>query len=233
MFPQLKSISGYDCLTECHKPYVNYAHPIIGAYSHTSYPNCAVNTDFIRTIGSDNHNPMEKFIDGCSIEDNKDHIIDEAKNLKMMTSYNFNARNFLRGLYNIKTFDECIIWTRESHNLPYYTIQRVHNCCWRTFGRAGVSDMVVNYYYDFAMENWLPGVASTIAAKYEFNVSEESANNVNVRELLNDIFTKKYFFKLVAAYISTPLAEWDNFGDHYYDLRHFVEKRLTKKLTDF
>jgi hypothetical protein len=224
--PPLKSTQGRTCVSKCHEKDVSYFHPVIlSAISNKFRNSCAIYPVYVR---NDMHELDMIFDDECRVEDNKDHQLPDELD-SVLLSFNFNPKDFLVGVYDLKSFDDVIYWTLENKDLPFNTIKRVHNCAWKAYGNKFkyLSGEVLEYYYDLAKIHWLRDYINEIRKRYSFEITSRiSPSNELYDVILNRYFDYDFFVQALKDYIENNAKQWDKIVSHYGGIKNFVFDKL-------
>lgn len=227
--PPLQTITGKNCLTECYSKDREYLNPVTIIEKIRPQNTKGKSTCAIVPIRSENPNKWDIW-GVCKMEDNLTHHIPSEK-ASMLLNFYFDANDFLVEIYDIHTFNQVITWTIEN-NYHFATIKRVHNCAWKVFGSniENISEIVIDFYYELAKNNWMKDYIVIIKAKYSFDIlsdnTTESLSNIIIKKFFNKIF----FTQIIKKYIETYVAVWNSIGSHYGNLKKFTFKCLIENI---
>jgi hypothetical protein len=222
----LQSIDKTNCLTACYEKGKAYIHPVtLEKMINPSNNTCAVvpiptgDGLFIRTKN-------------CRMEDNKIYHVPSEIDSMLMHFY-FDPYEFLIQIYNLHTFNQVINWSIDNIDLPPDTIKRVNNAAWKIFGSnlENISDLVIDFYYDIATNNWIKDFSKNIASKYSFDILSQSNKEADFNKLLIQNFLPKNFFvQIIKKYVDVYRDEWTQIDSHYKNLKNFTYKCLLKNI---
>lgn len=231
----LKSIDGRKCLSKCYPKNFPYLHPIL--LTKIMNPNensCAINPTFSTKPGYFKSQGM-LLVDRCSLEDNQTHHLPNELD-SILLSFYFNPRDFLESIYKLQSFDEVITWTRENNHLPFNTIKRVHNCAWRAFvdTAEGLTNNIIEFYYQIAIENWLRHYVNVIETEYSFDIitknPTEKTNAEIYKILASKFLTYSFFTKNLKKYIYEFKDQWDTIDSHYGNIKNYIFTKLIETI---
>lgn len=237
----LKSTQGRRCITKCHKAGQWFVHPVIlqsiQAFKHA--PACAVDPVPTKDPVFKTHTGTDMiYVNPCRMSDNDLYgLPNELENL--LLNFYFSPSDFLENIYGIISFDQTINWTIENDYLPFDTIKRVHNCSWKAFGLVPgkITDLVLEYYYGIAKNNWLKDYVDIIQNKYSFSIFADKipSSSSNISEQIstiikNDFLTYKFFVASIKDYITDYQDKWDIISSHYGAIKKYIFGKLLETL---
>jgi hypothetical protein len=167
--------------------------------------------------------------DKCRIEDNEKYQLPNELE-SMLFGFFFDSQDFLFSTYGIRTFDSTIKWTLDNPQLPFGTIRRVHNCSWKIFG-TNLSGIVVDYYYDVAIENWLDNYILELEKQFSFDVESDTKSTTLKQFIMRTYFTKSFFSDTLRKFVKTYESDWDNIFNYYDMIKVFTYDELVKKVS--
>ncbi len=110
-----------------------FASSFVNGIADKNNDSCAINPVYSKDPQYYRENDMI-YADVCRLADNNIYV-QPIELESLLSSFYFNANDFLTNIYNLYSFDDVIYWTLENDQLPFYTIKRVHNCAWKVFGQ--------------------------------------------------------------------------------------------------
>lgn len=238
----LKSLKGRRCLTKCYPKGTSWLHPILMTPIISHYDACA--TDYSYKKRDSKTQVGEDWFDPCLLVDNyKYNEPDELVNT--LLQFYFDPNDLLSTIYDILSFDDVIYWTLENNHLPIDTIIRVHNCAWKAYGSdsSNITNVVVDYYYDIASNNWLHQFVDKIRENYSFDMIKEidtsSNNSTNESEstnliydfLLNNYFTAEFFSQEIRQFSEDYKKTMEDLESPYTTLKKYVFDSLLRLIT--
>jgi hypothetical protein len=230
--PPLQTITGKTCLTECYSKDREYLNPITIIEKIRPQNTKGKSTCGIVPIRSENPNKWDIW-GVCRLEDNQTHRVPSEK-ASMLLNFYFDANDFLVEIYDLHTFNQVITWTIENSNYYFATIKRVHNCAWKVFGSniENISEIVIDFYYELAKNNWLKDYIVILKSKYSFDmISENNPSQTKISSLIiKKFFDKIFFIQIIKKYIETYSNVWNSIGSHYGNLKKFTFKCLVENI---
>jgi len=228
----LETIKGKKCITKCHDAGQSYLHPItlddIGPRYTKNTNTCAVYPFYDENVS----NLLEFGV--CDTNDNSTKYYLTEKEALMFRPY-FDPKSFLHSIYNLLTFNQVIMWTLDNANDNFRTVKRVHNAAWKAYGSniENISDVVIDFYYELAKNNWLKDYVKNIKNKYSFDIFSEIPNGskLSISDIvIQKFFDKNFFTQVIINYIDTFAPEWTSIKSHYGNLKRFVYKKLVENI---
>ena len=236
----LLSKTGRKCLTKCYPTGVEYYHPIlmnfVAPLSTLNTNTCGVEPLVTvkeqrnRSSQPDDFFALENIIDECEIK----NIDNEYEMEFVLFNFIFDPYIFLKNIYDIGTFEETINWMK-GNTAPDNTKLRIHNNSWKAFitRKYDISDNVIDYYYDYAVENWLPEYIDQLKNSVSFQVL--SKNDISTDMLFDNILLEKYFTrtfyrKSMRKYIQSHREKIDIIDKPMDNIRDYILDRLIKIL---
>ena len=229
----LRTVNGHKCLTKCFPKNTPYLHPItLNKLPPMNINSCAIEP-IIKKGGIIDY-------EECKIDQNNTYSFPSEKD-SVLLDFKFVPSEFLADTYDIHSFNEVISWTLENRHSHFDTIKRVHNAAWKAYGSNldNISELVINFYYDIAKNNWMLDFIDMINKKYSFDISEtENLTNVSnvsgpneeINVIINNFFTEDFFTQIIKKYVSTYKSEWLQIDSHYGNLKKFTYKCLVKNI---
>jgi hypothetical protein len=159
----IKSLSGKQCLSSCHKKGEYSLHPITLQHVTSKQNYCHV------------HPYMNdgKFhsVDDCDIKTNKTI---ETNYMDIQTA--FDSEIFLFSIYYIKSLGECFIWANDNKDKHIKTVNRVVECGLKTWYNAlkdNIDEIIVIAFKDY------------VSIYYDKKIDYKTSKNI-----LNKYYTK-------------------------------------------
>jgi hypothetical protein len=230
----LKSVNNKRCLTPCYEKFHRYIHPIFLTDVTASTASCAIEPTYSGDVeaGIDYYYGGVNILDKCRIEDNEKYLMPNELE-SMLLGFFFDAQDFLFSTYDIRTFDDTIKWTLNNTYLPFGTIKRAHNCSWKVFG-TNPSSVVIDYYYNVAVEHWLDSYLVDLKKIFSFDIDLESnlSDTTSLKQfIIKNYFTKNFFSDTLRKFIETYESDWNDIYDFFDLIKFFTYDELTNKIS--
>jgi hypothetical protein len=232
----LQTTNKINCLTACYEHGKAYIHPV--TLEKMVDPNdntCAIVPVPREQVSKESVSKEPNVFvrrGTCRMEDNKIyHVPSEVES--MLLHFYFDPYEFLTQIYDLHTFNQVINWTLDNNTLPPDTIKRVHNATWKIFGSdlENISELVIDFYYDMAKNNWIKDFIPNISAKYSFDILAGANTDPNIGNVIvANFFPKNFFVQIIKKYISLYKDDWTEIDSHYKNLKNFTYKCIMKNI---
>lgn len=218
-------------MTECYKRGRTYINPVtLDKITNINDDSCAI-------IPIPQGNNEYTTWGQCRLEDNI-HFHVPSERDSMLLGFYFDPYDFLTNIYSLYTFNQVINWTIENDHLHFETIKRVHNAAWKVFGSniENISELVIDFYYDIAKNNWMKDYISSITIEYSFDILADQATQSglgmdNIADtIILKFFDKNFFVQIIKKYIHTYKDIWRTIESHYKNLKNFTYKCIMKNI---
>lgn len=225
----LQTINKINCLTECKEKGRTYINPVtLDSIMNSNEATCA-----IVPIPVSNNDTTNYYTWGtCRLEDNDIYHVPSEKD-SMLLNFHFDPYDFLTQIYDLHTFNQVINWTLENNHFHFETIKRVHNASWKIFGLhiENISELVIDFYYDIAKNNWMNDYINNILKKYSFDILSTGEKNTNINNIIiSKFFDKKFFIQIIKKYLIVYANNWTNIESHYKNLKNFTYRCIMKNI---
>jgi hypothetical protein len=236
-----KSLNGLQCISPCFPANYLTTHPIT----------------LQKVMGMDKINPYchilphmneEKkhiAVAVCSKPSTNEEIKKHQVNL-LIPIANIDSSIFLRGFYDIITFEDGMNWIINNENKPVMTRLRVFDNMLIAYGKdIDIIDIrMVDFMVDVIKKLWIKDIYKElhkyifINEKKEIFIKENDSDiNKNINEKINFII-KKFInsdevYKFMSRYIKARYEDWDKILSHINNIKNdyieYIEKKI--KLT--
>ena len=199
----LKSKNNRKCLTKCYDANETVIHPITLDRQHFTTSNCAIDSYY-------DDNDVNVWFDECNVEDNQTSILPNEINI-FLFKHNFGPEEFLNNIYKIYSLDDTINWIKDNVKLLNKTKIRVTNISFSVYGNEikQFTNNTVNYFYNFALRNWVPKYINKI-------------NNKKFEKYIEEKFTEDLFFKIYKKYVNEFTNKWNTIGNHLKKMEIYI-----------
>jgi hypothetical protein len=234
---ELTSVYGRRCLTKCYPKNTNYLHPVLLTTIKSTQNSCAVQPIYAerpddKNVQMGNMNML--ITDKCRLEDNEEAGPPSDLGI-ILLGYHFSAYDFLTKIYDLHSFREVISWTQDHPHIPGRTRVRIHECAWRVFGRdpEGLEQSVLEYYYHFIREKWLPDYVREIVQNYALDLELPPGEKLEeqVLHILRKQFTRPFFIDSIKNFIQKNWDIWNEIQDYGTQIKNFLQEQLIVRLT--
>jgi len=160
-FKNIKNLNN-DCITPCYPP---------GTSIYNPYTMSAIPTAIKPVCG------VIPFRKGSDVFEFK--ACDMSTQIDLMDTQYFSMPRFLltkyqflEGAYDIHSFDDTVDWTIDNPDKPYYTIKRIHDISWLSFGSdlLNITNKVKEYYYNLLVNVWMIKYYIILKKKYRMKI---------------------------------------------------------------
>ena len=211
-----KSRNNFQCLGPCYEPGTFIIHPTtLEHVTDFKNPFCPVNEwEHINpTTGKKElaiHDTCFKPTDTTKISSK------EVEMNIILPKIDFNCNHFLKIYYKIYSMEGMMDWLDKNGHLPYYTIRRIMDCAWKSYGMDNyiVDDRIILYYVKIAKTRWIHNIYKKIGKYVKFTdekiqfsskeseMAENSIEKINfiVDKLINPSTMSKFLTKYVEFY---------------------------------
>jgi hypothetical protein len=223
-------IKGNICISRCHDKRDNvFIHPLlfnpITIYEVDKANLCAIvpiiKEQYIPEILDYTHNKETALYANCEMKINE--YYDENVEISNFLQPHFiDPSNFLKEIYNLKSFDDVIKFSNDNTELSNSTIKRIHSCAWKVYGinKNEIVDSVIYYYYDIVNKYWKKTFYNKIKSTKE-NITEQDINN---------IITIRFISICIFNYIDDTTDNWHLFDLHIHRIRKYIFEKIITKL---
>lgn len=237
-----KSRNNFQCLGPCYEPGTFIIHPTtLEHVTDFQNPFCPVNE--WEHINSKSGQKELSLHDTCFKPTSVDKI--SPKEIEMniiLPKIDFNCDHFLKIYYKIYSMEGAMDWLDRNNHLPYYTIKRIMDCAWKSYGMDNyiIDDRIVIYYVSVAKTKWINDIYKKIGKfvtfvdnKIQFSnnrqeITENTVEKINfiVEKFINPDIMSKFLNKFIEFYSNNDQEISSYTNTIKKDFIEYIEKKV-------
>lgn len=235
-----KSKKKFQCLGPCYYPNTMVIHPItLELTTNKKDPFCPVNEYYNKD------HKRNEIIDLCYNPTEKKDLNKEELELNMLLPFiDFNTEMFLKTLYNIYSFEECIEWLEKNIHLPFGTRQRIFNTSLIAYGSSIqiIDNKSAKFFIEIIKKQWISDIYNSLKkyitiSKNDVYISQNDSINdssddivIKINFILKTMINDEEVSKFLMRYISYYKESWDEVNDHIENIRLNLINYLKEKI---